>query len=344
MANATTTIAGDIQLAGDLTGSATSPALANSGVTAGYYSAASITVDSKGRITDISANLPVASTSVKGVMQVGSGLSVTGGVVSFSGADTTTGSKGIMQVGSGLSVTGGVVSVSDATALTKGVMQVGSGLSVTGGVVSFSGADATTSTKGIVQIGSGLSVTGGVISVNLSGVIPDATTSSKGIVQVGSGLAVTGGVISVPDATVGVKGAVTTADNTNIAISAGGVISVGTNIPKLNTTNTYTAAQWVASTALTSSANITANLALSNVFTLTLAHNTTLTPTSLGVGKFTFIVKQNATGGFTMAFGSAFKFASGATNLISYTANSVTIIDCVCNGTSLYATIRKGFA
>ncbi len=343
MANATTTLAGDIQLAGDLTGDAASPQLASTGITAGFYAAANLTVDSKGRVTAISAGLPLATTTTKGVVQIGSGLSVSGGVVSFTSTPATSGAKGVVQIGSNINVSGGVISIADATTSVKGVVQIGSGLSVSSGVVSFTGADATTTSKGIVQVGSGLSVTGGVLSANLAGIIPDATTSVKGVVRIGSGVTVASGVISIADATNSTKGIVTTADTNNITI-ASGVMSLGSNIPRLNTSNTYTAAQTVAASALTSSSSITANLSLSNVFTLTLAHNATLTPIAINVGKFTFIIKQNATGGFFLTFSSAFKFPTGHDTAIQYGANTVTIVDCVSNGTNLYCTLRKTFA
>ena len=91
MANATQTIAGDVQLAGDLGGNnnAASPALTNTAVVPGTYTVANFTVDSKGRITSaantsveqISAILPIATTTSKGVVQIGSGLSVTDGLL-----------------------------------------------------------------------------------------------------------------------------------------------------------------------------------------------------------------------------------------------------------------------
>jgi len=148
----------------------------------GVKAGANTNIASDGKIS-----IPDGSASAKGVLKVGSGLSVSSGIVSV--PDGTTSTKGILKVGSGLSVSSGTVSVPDGTTSTKGILQVGSGLSVSSGTVSV--PNGTTSTKGILQVGSGLSVSSGIISV------PDGSSSTKGILKVGNGLSASSGTINL---------------------------------------------------------------------------------------------------------------------------------------------------
>jgi Repeat of unknown function (DUF5907) len=329
MSNATNTIAGDIQLAGDLAGNnnAASPALTNTAVTPGSYTLAALTVDSKGRITAASNGTVTLSGDVTGptTATVLSNTAVTPG--SYTNSNITVDSKGRITAASNgtSSLSGDVTGPFNNTVLTN--------TAVTPGTYSY--ATITVDAKGRITSA----------TTNASPTAPIATYTTQGTVQVteNTGLTLAAGVLSGTLATNTVYGVVKSADTNNITITAG-AIDVGPNIPKLNAVNTFTKAIRTTPQALTSSTSIAVDASLSNVYTLTLGHNGTLNnPTNLGAGRYTFIITQDGTGGRTLTYGSSFVFPSGHDKVLSTGANSVNVLTCVSNGTSLFCTLAKNF-
>lgn len=192
--------------------------------------------------------MPVASTTVKGLAQIGDGLEVSSGVVSRSIGDTTTSSKGVVQPGQNFDVTDGVLSTTfgDATAddlgivqisapfevdgdgtisipfassTKKGIVRIGNNLNVSGGVVSAGYGAATFTTPGIVKPGAGLQPLSGTLSLAV------ATRTTPGIARISTGLSVVDGVVSydAPDATTTSRGLVQIGSGIDVS---GGVISL----------------------------------------------------------------------------------------------------------------------
>lgn len=97
--------------------------------------------------------------------------------------------------------------------------------------------------------------------------------------------------------------------------------------------------------ALTDGVTIAVDASLSNVFTVTLGGNRTLSnPTNLQAGQaFQVIVTQDGTGNRTLAFGTAYKFSGsstltttiGAIDMLSFRAQ---------NGTTILGTLAAKFA
>lgn len=108
------------------------------------------------------------------------------------------------------------------------------------------------------------------------------------------------------------------------------VQSYDANTAKTDVAQTYTAGQRGTIVTLSDAATITFDLANGNHFTVTLGGNRTLAnPTYLGSANGqsgVIIVKQDATGGRTLAFGSNWKFPGGTAPTLTTTANAVDLL------------------
>ena len=157
--------------------------------------------------------VPDASSSVKGIVQIGTNIQVATGVISVLASSTsqagvvqlndTTGSTSVAEAATanavkttfdlanaalpkaGGTMTGAIVfaagqtfpisGIQDATGAQKGVVQIGANITVTSGTISV--ADATLLVPGVVTVGTNIDVTAGEISVLSS------STSQSGVVQ-----------------------------------------------------------------------------------------------------------------------------------------------------------------
>jgi hypothetical protein len=116
---------------------------------------------------------------------------------------------------------------------------------------------------------------------------------------------------------------------------------------------TYNGTSWIMTArainqppvSLTDASSISWNLDTQPFATVTLAGNRTLAnPSTLQPGNYTLIVKQDATGSRTLAYGSAFKFPSGTAPTLSTAASAIDMLAFVCDGTYIYGAAQKGFA
>lgn len=100
------------------------------------------------------------------------------------------------------------------------------------------------------------------------------------------------------------------------------------NVVQLASAQTFTAAQRGAVVALTDGATITADFALGNNFSVTLAGNRTLAnPSNLTAGQHgVIVITQDATGSRTLAYGGQWKFPAGTAPTLTTTANAVDVL------------------
>lgn len=117
---------------------------------------------------------------------------------------------------------------------------------------------------------------------------------------------------------------------------------------QLAATNVFTKSQTTAAVALTSGASIATDASLSNNFKLVLGINATLAnPSNLTDGMIlNWRIKQDGTGGRTLAYGTKFKWVGGTAVTLSTAANAVDLISGYYDSTdgTIICNLNKGFA
>lgn len=120
------------------------------------------------------------------------------------------------------------------------------------------------------------------------------------------------------------------------AIAAAAQVRANTASYLLDTTGTWASAGLV---TLADSSTIAVDMSTGYNFTVTIAGSRTLAnPTNTKVGQSGIIVvNQNGTGGYTLSFNSAYKFANGVAPTISTGANSISILSYIVVSSSFIA-------
>ena len=113
----------------------------------------------------------------------------------------------------------------------------------------------------------------------------------------------------------------------------------------LGTAQSFTTAHGFSGTTLTDAASIAWNLASNQVATVTLAGNRALAnPTNKVNGNvYILVVKQDATGGRTLSFGTDYKFAGGSAPTVTTTASKADVLTFVCDGTNMLGVASQSF-
>lgn len=173
-------------------------------------------------------------------------------------------------------------------------------------------------TSGNILVGNASNVP---TSVALSG---DATISNTGVLTIAAN-------------------AVVTADIANSAVTSAKVDT--TQVAVLGTSQEYTRTHNFNATTLTDAANISWDLSQNQVASVTLAGNRTLSnPTNQVDGAvYILIVKQDATGGRTLAFSSNYKFAGGSAPTLTTTASKADVLTFVSDGTNMMGVATQNF-
>jgi len=264
-------------------------------------------------------------------------ISVTGGI-EFSGSAsirTSAFTGDVTKAAGGTTLTHAANSVLNTVLRDSGALSVIGRSANTAGdpadISATAASDAVLRESGSV-IGFGTIATGGITddAITNAKLANMAASTVKGQIVGGSGDPV--------DLTADQLVAIVNTATTDIADAR-----LSSNVPLLNTANSFTAANVIVPVALTDAANIATNAALGNVFTVTLGGNRTLdNPTNPTHGQTIIIhIKQDGTGNRTLNYGSAWAFKGAST--VSTTAGFTDILSATYNSTDVkwHATLAR---
>ena len=148
---------------------------------------------------------------------------------------------------------------------------------------------------------------------------------------------------SLSGSTTGTTTTLTAAQTANRTIT---LPDATTTLAGTSTVNAYSKQQYFAMTTLTDASSIAWDVSANQVAQVTLGGNRTLAnPSNLQAGaKYVLIIKQDATGSRTLAYGTAYKWPAGSAPVLTTAANATDMITFVSDGTNMYGVAQKGFA
>jgi hypothetical protein len=128
----------------------------------------------------------------------------------------------------------------------------------------------------------------------------------------------------------------------------GGSNALPTGLAYTTSANVFTNVQTVTPISLGTASTITLTSVASNNCTVVLSANTTFSnPTVVTDGTvYNIKIKQDATGGRTLTFGSKFKFPGGTAPVLSTGANAIDFMSCYYDATDdiMLCNFQKGYA
>ena len=178
-----------------------------------------------------------------------------------------------------------------------------------------------------------------IITINSKGLATDASNATHAQILAILGFASDSniGLVSIPSGS----------PNLDLQVDGSGELSLGTNVARRDEPNTFTATQSVEPVALVSTGSpegFNPDGQDTNVYTMTMTEDATLNNFANPItGAFyTFIVKQDGTGFWTLTYGDDYIF-SGGTKVITGTANDYSIITCLWDGSKMLTHVNREY-